>query len=194
MSEIMKIKIITDIATELVTLADVKTHLRVDVSDEDTYIPSLIAAARDKVEHYTGRTIGEKTLEGILDDFPDSDYIELLESPVQSITSIKYTDSDETENTWSSDDYISNLDIIPEKIMPAYGETWPSFIPHPTGAVRIRYVAGHTSANLPDAVKHAILLVIGDLYENREASSDLKRYEVPFSVKALLHTYRVRWF
>lgn len=190
----LKIKLITDVSTELVSLAELKTQLRIDVTDEDTYLPNLITAAREHCENFTGRTIGTKVLEGILDEFPDKDYIELLDSPVQTLTSIKYTDSDGDESTWSSDYYISNLDIIPEKIYPAYGESWPSFVPYPSGAVRIRYTAGHTSANLPEAIHHAIMLVAGDLYENREATIEKQVYELPFSVKALLYPYRIRWF
>lgn len=190
----LKIKLITDVSTELVSVSELKTHLRIDVTDEDSYLPSLITAAREYCENWTGRTIGTKTLEGILDDFPDCDYIDLFDSPVQSLTSIKYIDSDGDETTWDSSYYVSNLDVIPEKIYPAYGQTWPSFTPYPSGAVRIRYQAGHTSANLPEAIKQSILLVAGDLYENREATSEKKAYELPFSIKALLTPYRIRWF
>lgn len=190
----LKIKLITDVSTELVSVSELKTQLRIDVTDEDSYLPSLITAAREYCEMYIGRTIGTKVLEGILDDFPCKNYIDLYDSPVQSLTSIKYTDSNETETTWNSDYYITNLDIIPEKIYPAYGQSWPSFTPYPSGAVRIRYQAGHTSANLPEAIKQAILLISGDLYENREATSEKKAYELPFSVKALLTPYRIRWF
>lgn len=189
----LKIKLITDVSTELVSLAELKTHLRIDVTDEDSYLPALITAAREYCEQFTGRTIGTKTLEGILNDFP-CDYIDLYESPIQSITSVKYTDADGDETTWDSSYYISNLDVIPEKIYPAYGLTFPAFVPYPSGAVRIRYQAGHTSANLPESIKQAILLVAGDLYENREATSEKRVYELPFSVKALLMPYRVRWF
>lgn len=189
----LKIKLITDVSTELVTVSELKTHLRIDVTDEDAYLPSLITSAREYCENFTGRSIGTKTLEGILDDFP-CDYIDLLESPVQSITSIKYTDSDGDESTWDSSYYVANLDVIPEKIYPGYAQSWPSFTPYPSGAIRIRYIAGHTSSNLPEAIKQSIMLVAGDLYENREATSEKKAYELPFAVKALLTPYRIRWF
>lgn len=190
----LKIKLITDVETELVSLAELKTHLRIDSSDEDAYLPSLITAARIYCENYTSRTIGTKVLEGILDDFPFRNYIDLYESPVQSLTSIKYIDNNGDETTWNSSYYVTNLDIIPEKICPAYGQTWPSFVPYPSGAVRIRYTTGHTSNNLPEAIKQSILLVAGDLYENREATTEKRVYELPFAVKALLTPYRIRWF
>jgi uncharacterized phiE125 gp8 family phage protein len=189
----LQIKLITDVITELVSITELKTQLRIDASDEDAYLPGLITAAREYCENFTGRTIGTKTLEGILDDFP-CEGIYLFDSPVQSITSIKYIDSDGTENTWNSIYYVSNLDIIPERIYPAYGQSWPAYTPYPTGSVRITYQAGHTSSNLPEAIKQAILLVAGDLYENREATSEKRAYELPFSVRALLMPYKIRWF
>ena len=37
-----------------------------------------------------------------------------------------------------------------------------------------------------------MLLVLGDLYENREHSSELKLNEIPLSAKALLNPYRLQ--
>ena len=163
----MNIKIITDVSTEPVTLTQAKAHLRIETSDDDTYITTLITIAREYCENITKRALATQTLELILDDFPSCDYIKLPMSPVQSVTSIKYTDSDEDETTWSSDDYVANLDVLPEIITPAYSKVFPTFTPLPTGAVRIRYVAGHKSDGvaLPKAIYHAMLLIISHLYE-----------------------------
>ena len=77
--------------------------------------------------------------------------------------------------------------------MLAYGESWPSFTPYPTGAVRIQFTAGYNDiANVPQMVKQAILLLVGHWYENREATlaGTISR-EIEFAVHALLWPERV---
>jgi uncharacterized phiE125 gp8 family phage protein len=189
----MNIKIITDVSTEPVTLTQAKAHLRVEDTDDDTYITTLITIAREYCETVTKRALATQTLELILDDFPCSDYIKLPMSPVQSVTSVKYTDSDGSESTWSSANYVTNLDVVPAIITPAYAETYPSFTPLPTGAVRVRYVAGHKSDGvaLPKAIYHAILLLIGHLYENREETTTVTLENIPMGIQSLLYNYRV---
>ena len=145
----MDLKTITPVSTEAVTLTEAKSHLRIDGTAEDTYITSLITVAREYCETQTRRALASQTLELILDDFPN-DYIELPKSPVQSITSIKYKNSDSVETTLTS--YISDLDKVPALIMPEYGDSFPSFTPYPSGAIRIRYVAGHTT-DIPKSIK-----------------------------------------
>lgn len=192
----MNIKIITDVATELATLTEAKSHLRVDSNHDDSLITSLITVAREYCENVTRRALATKTIELILDDFPNSDYLELPMSPVQSVTSIKYKDSVGTETTWGSGNYITNLDDTPAVIRPVFGGSWASFTPYPSGAVRIRYVAGHKSdgVTLPISIKQSILILICHLYENREATTQKALSEVPFSVNALLHSYKIaRW-
>lgn len=154
---------------------------------EDTMLSALITVAREYCETITRRALATQTLELILDDFP-SDYIELPKSPVQSITSIKYKDSTGTETTWT--DYVSDVDKLPALIMPEYGDSFPSFTPYPSGAVRIRYVAGHTT-DIPKSIKQAMLLLIGHLYENREDTVAKKLENIPLGIQSLLSTYRI---
>jgi uncharacterized phiE125 gp8 family phage protein len=157
-------------------------------SVEDTLLNTLITVAREYCENFTRRALATKTLELILCDFPNGEVIELPQSPVASVTSIKYKDSAGTETTWANTNYILNADVTPAIITPIYGGTWPSFTPYPTGAVRIRYVVGETPAK---SIKQAMLLIIGDLYENRENSAYKELYEVPMGVKALLWPYKI---
>ena len=186
----MDLKLITAVATEPVTLTEVKSHLRLDGTAEDTYLSSLTTVAREYCETITRRALATQTLELILDDFP-CDYIELPKSPVQSITSIKYKDSNGDETTWAT--YVSDLDKVPALIMPEYGDSFPSFIPYPSGAVRVRYVAGHKSDGvvLPTSIKQAMLLLIGHLYENREETIAKKLENIPLGIKSLLANYRI---
>ena len=176
----MSLTLITAPAAYPVTTAEAKAHLRVDGSDEDTLIDGLIAAAADYVEQYTGRAIGTQTWELALDAF--SDTILLPKGPVQSVTSVKYSDTAGVEQTVSADDY--TLDASePAWIVRNSDASWPATL---TGinVVRVRYVTG----NVPAAIKHAVLLLIGDWYSAREDMG--ARSTIPNGVQALLTNFR----
>jgi len=178
-------KVITP-PTEPVTLADARLHLRVTDTAEDTLISALITAAREYCEHYLQRAVGAQTLELALDEFPEG-AIELPMGPVASITSIKYIDENQAEQTLSGSAY--TLDDYSEKswAIPAYDTEWPETL-EAANVVKVRYVAGST----PSAVIAAMKLIIGHLYENREQSIvGVSITELPLGVKALLDTKRI---
>jgi uncharacterized phiE125 gp8 family phage protein len=165
----MQLKVITAVATEPVTLAEARLHLRLTTDDgttEDTLISAWITAARELAEHYTGRALAAQTLEAAMDAFPaaEDDVIELPMPPVATITSVKYTDTAGVEQTIDSGDYALSLYGDARRLAPTYGNYWPSTQDIPD-AVRIRYVTGYTTA--PKAVKAAIQLMVGWFNENR---------------------------
>ena len=186
----MNLKIITDVVTEPLTLTEVKSHIRVEATDENSYINSLITVAREFCETVTRRALATQTLELILDNFPRGNYLELPKSPVQSVESIKYKDSSGIETSWDSNYYIADIDKVPAIITPAYGVNYPSFVPYPTGAVRIRYIAGYTT-DIPQSIKQAMLLLIGHLHEHREETTEKALSIMPIGIKALLTPYKL---
>lgn len=183
-------KVITPVSTEPVTTAEVKLHLRL-TSDttEDSLITNLITSAREYCENYTGRALATQTIEMLLDSFSSSS-IELPMPPLQSITSVKYKDSDGAETTMDAADYIVDTDSDVGRIVLPYGSSWPSFVPYPANPIRIRYVGGYTTA--PKTIKQAMLLLIGYWYANRDMIGSVDP-DTAFAVKALLSQYRVRW-
>lgn len=183
----MRYKVITAVATEPVTLAEAKLHLRVDATDEDTLITTMITVAREFAEHYTGRALAPQTLEMALDKFP-KDRIDLDMPPVTSVTSVKYTDTAGVEQTVLATDYSLSTYGESRQISLADSKTWPS-TQDIADAVRIRYVTGYTTA--PKAVKSAMLLLIGHLYENRQAVSSLNVNEIPMGAVALMDTVKI---
>lgn len=187
----MKYKITTAVATEPVSLAEAKLHLRVETAEtaEDTLITGLITAAREAAEHYTGRGFAPQTLEVVMDNFPTtSGGIELPLSPVATITSVKYTDNAGVEQTLSSTKYALSLYGLARDLTLTYSSEWPDTQAIPN-AVRIVQVCGY--ATLPKAAKSALLLLIGHLYENRQAVSALKVEEIPMGARALLDTIKI---
>jgi uncharacterized phiE125 gp8 family phage protein len=177
-------KVVTPVATEPVTLAAAKLHLRVDATTENTLITSLITAAREQAEHYAGRAFAAQTLEAALDDFPGCDgEIVLPMGPVASVSSLKYTDTAGVEQTFSASSYALSAYGASNRITLAADATWPS-TDSIADAVRIRYVTG--SAACPKAAISAILLIVSQLYEGRTEAG-----EIPVAAKALLNTLKV---
>ena len=153
--------------TEPVTLAEAKLHLRVDDTAEDALITALISAARETCEDRIDGTIPVTGWRLTLDAFPDA--IKLPRGPVASVESVKYLDADGMQQALSALDYLVDTVSTPGYIVPAYGKAWPE-TREQINAVEVEYTAG--SATTPAALKAWMLLAIGDMYANREASSD----------------------
>jgi uncharacterized phiE125 gp8 family phage protein len=189
------------IASEPVSLAEAKLHLKLsdipEDSSEDTLITDLISVAREYCEKYTGRDLTGKTYEYYLDSFPATDIeIEASEEyPVSSVVSIIYTeyDKDEKEVETTVDSSIYFLEENTIKLLE--GNSWPTLSAGPDNPIKITYKVGV----VPKSVGHAMLLLIGFWHANREAVLDVKNksvyaVQVPFSAKALLDQYRDRWW
>lgn len=161
-------------------------------SAEDTLLAALIQAAREYVEDYQNRALCTQTWELVLDSWPVRDYVELPKPPLQSVTSIKYKDSAGTESTWADTNYIVDPDSFLGRVVLADGISWPTATLYPAGGIRIQFVAGYgLAADVPQTTRQAMLLLIGHLYENREAGTDRALTEIPFGVKSLLDMNRV---
>jgi len=187
----MPLKLINAPATEPVTLTEAKAHLRVDGSADDTLITALIVAARQAAEQITGRALITQTWDLMLDAFEPT--IELPMPALQSVTSVKYLDSNGAEQTLASGNYKVDAVSEPGRIIPAYGLDWPATRDE-INSVTVRFVAGYgAAAAVPQPIKQWMLLKIGELYENREGTQTGTVTAMPF-VDALLHPYRILSF
>ncbi len=176
--------------SEPVSLEEAKLHCRVDGTDDDAYISSLIIVARSYVENFTGRSLVEQVWELGLDGF-DSQEILLPKSPISEIESITYIDLGGAEQEF--EDYTLDTRSQPARLRPAYGKSWPSTRDE-MNAVVIQYTAGYGDAgDVPAGIKQAMLLIIGHFNENREAVVlGTTVFKLPLAVDALLMPYRIR--
>jgi uncharacterized phiE125 gp8 family phage protein len=165
----MALIIISPPSTEPITVAEAKASpsLRVAVATDDTDIGTLITTARMQVEDYTNHALITQTWELVLDGFPSGGIVLPL-PPLQSVTSIKYIDTDGTQQTLSSSLYDLDSDTEPGMVAPAYGESWPSTRDE-INAVRVRYVAGFGAASdVPEDIKTCIKFIVGVTYDNSQ--------------------------
>lgn len=180
------LKIITAPATEPVTLAQVKLHLGIDISDGDDNLESFIKSAREDCEDFQNYAYITQTWELTLDKWPEFPF-KLPKPPLISVTSIKYYDFEGTETTWATTEYIVDTDSEPGRITLAYNKLIPTTILQPINGIKIRYVVGYGAASdVPESVKQAIKLLVGDSNENRESTSDRRIEELP-------PVYRLLW-
>lgn len=186
----MALKLITAPAENPVDSATVKAHLRVIGSSEDSLIAIYTSAATSALDGPTGllgRALVTQTWEYVLDSFP-SEWIELPLPPLQSVTSIKYIDTDGVEQTLSSARYTVDSASDPGGVV-VDADGWPETY-DTVNAVKIRFVAGYASAaDVPAPIRAAMLLHIGDLFENRQIGTERQVFTNP-AYDALTYPYR----
>lgn len=160
----------------------VKQHLRVDGDAEDTLIDLYVAAACGHIDGpgaYLGRAIGAQTVEGALTQFPPSGGVVLPFGPVLSLVSITILDVDGVEQVLDLNDYR----VVDGVVLPLVGGAFPS-TSIAEGAVVVRWAAGYDQT--PGAISAALLLMVGDLYQNREFVPTVSN-----TVENLLRPYRL---
>jgi len=140
-------------------------------SVEDDLLTDIIDAATEYVQDVTRRYLLTQTFDYYLQEWPSENYIKIPGGNLQSITSVKWKDTDGTETTLTATtDYLVETcgEGIGRIVLP-YGETWPSGTLYPSNPISIRFVAGWTtSAGIPAKIRNAIKLICADQYVNRE--------------------------
>jgi uncharacterized phiE125 gp8 family phage protein len=169
--------------------AAMKLHLKVDYDDDDTLIDQLILAATEYCQNFQNRIYVTATQTMVLDEWLD--VISPPRSPLISVGSIVYVDTDGNDQTLASSVYRVDTANEPGRITLEYGQSWPS-IRSVTNAITITYDAGYgAAADVPDDVKTAIKQLVGSWYEYREDASELNLNMSPTGVNALLWSNRV---
>jgi uncharacterized phiE125 gp8 family phage protein len=180
---------------EPLTLEEAKNHLRVDddIDEDDALINNFIAAARQDCEKFQNRAYVTQTWELWLDAWPDKDYIEIPLPPLQTISSVKYYDTEDTEATLSSDDYFVDAQSEPGRVVLNSGNSWPGTTLRPANGVCVTFVAGYGDAgDVPKNIKSAILLLVGHFYEHREdVITGISAMPMPHGCEALLWKERI---
>ncbi len=190
---IIALDIVTQPTVEPLTTAEAKSHLRIDSSTEDTLIAAYVTAARAYYEEATWRALVTQTWALRLEQWPDGECLLLPRPPLQSVTSIAYTDSDGQAQTMSSSDYVVYAQD-PGRIWLGYNKTWPTATLRPGPSITITFVAGYgLAAAVPEIDKQAIRLIIGHFYENREevmAIPGISLAQLPMAAQSIIRLRR----
>jgi uncharacterized phiE125 gp8 family phage protein len=182
--------------TSLIATADAKVHLRVDFDDDDAFIAGLVQAATDHLdaEHgILGRALITQRWQLTMPKFPADNHIDLPVGRVQQVSSVTYYDTDNAQQTLANDQFrliVNDESAIMELVE---GASWPNTYAR-SDAIAIQYDAGYgdTSADVPQAIRAAAMMLVGHWYENREAVvTGTIATTLPLAAKTLLTPYRV---
>jgi uncharacterized phiE125 gp8 family phage protein len=181
---------VTPPATEALTLAEAKSHLRITGDDEDTLILGLISAAREWFERQTYRQLVTATWDLVLDALPSgSGAIRIPRAPLQSVASVKYYDEAGVLQTVPATDYVVTISEEPGLIRCGQSLVWPTAATRPD-AVTVRFTAGYgAAAAVPQLVRSALKLMIGSLFEHREEMVDRQITALPLGAQRIIAFY-----
>lgn len=171
-----------------VTLEEARKHARVDGDDEDDLIELLIGMAASLIDgpDGIGYAMEAQTWKLTLDRFPS--VIKLPMRPVVSVSSITYVGNDGSTITLAAESYRVIITGGLAQIEPVEGLAWPS-TKNVTGAVNVTFVAG---TGTPKPLKVAVLMMVSDAFDNREAQSKVEIKQNK-AVSDILDRYRVGW-
>ena len=193
----MALKLKTPPPIEPVTLVDVKGLLRIDDSDDDNLISSMITAIRQRAEEWTRRSFLTQTWTLWLDEFPfrhgntlnklNGRVIIIPRPPMQSVAFIKTYDSDNSTVTFDASDYFVDTASSPGRVALNDNSSWPTSL-RKFSAVEVEFIAGYGSSasDVPEGIKQGMLQWIKLLFANKS-----KLYESDESTLGLLEMNQI---
>lgn len=208
----IKTAVTVEPAIEPVTLEETKAHLNVTFDEDDVYLSYLITVARQCVEDFLNRKLISQTVTDYRDRFnfylpwwdgviekPSTYFtarvLETFWLPVVEITEVSTFAEDDTETTYSSDNYSTDTvsENQPARVILKDSATWPNNL-RKANAIKVTYTAGYgpLATDVPASIRHGLLEVIMYLYVNRGACSDMSEAIYKSPAFMFLQRYRVR--
>jgi uncharacterized phiE125 gp8 family phage protein len=167
---------ITEPEIEPVTLAELKLQTHITFTDQDAILNSYIKAARVQAEEYQRQSYITQTWELSFDGYPEFP-IFLLRPPVQSLVSVKIYDEDNVETSMALDNFYLDTSSTPARLCFAEDGEWPLTYLRKIDAVKIRYDTGFgdDTTDVPENIRHAIMLMAAFMDDNRAADAELPK-------------------
>ena len=212
-----RLRLVTDAASEPVTLADAKAFCRVDITDDDTLITSLITSARKRVEKDTGLALLTQTWVCVYDRWPDqaqngmsgpwwdgvregpismlnsSGVVRIPKRPFQSVTQIQIRDAYSSLTTVDPTLYFVEASDYMGRIIRKLGAVWPIVVMPPSSAIEITFKCGFDATpytGIPDDLIQAVKFLIKNWYDQRDMIVDGRATPVPHSYDDLIASWR----
>lgn len=176
-------------ALEPLTLDEAKTYLRVEQNDEDEAIAALIAAARLHVEGLTRRALITQRWRLSFDAWPDSGRIAVRPAPLKSLAAARVYDLANVAHALDTQAFAQDLGDSSLIFMP-----WSVAQPERAASgIELDVVCGYgdTALAVPEALRHAIRILVAHWYENRGLVAAGASAPLPASAAALIAPYRM---
>lgn len=172
--------------TNIVSLAEIKAHCRIDNSDSDTLLTIYRAAAVDLIEQACEIDITETVYEESFPCAASTFYLTAL--PISQVNAVEYYDSSNVQQTVSNTNYtVYTPNSARGVVTMKQGFTFPELYSRPD-AIVITYTVG---VGIPATlIKAAVLLQIGTFYENRENETEANLKPLSIGVQRIIDLYR----
>ena len=153
-----------------VDLPEVKQHLRIEEDFDDVYLGQLIEAAIAYVETKLNRKLKRYTAEMNIEN---AQGVQLLPYGETAVTSVRAS-----RELKSPTEYVKGKDRL------VFREVFKN--------VTVTFECGYTKETCPADIKHALLLLVGTLYEQRmDISIGIQTYKAHFSSEHLLQPHKL---
>lgn len=180
-----------------VSVSDCRRHLRLGHDEDEELLQGYLAAAIDRLDGFAGllgRCMVSQVWRQDYECWPGGRHLRLPCMGITAVASVKYSDQDDVEQTVSSALYSLHTDDTSSFLWLKTNFTGPSLNTDRPDPVRVLFTAGYgPAADVPPPLKQAILLMVGDFYENREDTIigvGLDARPLPTGVKALIYPYQ----
>ncbi len=184
----MTYALVTPPAAEPLSLDEVKLYLRLDGTDEDTLLASLIVAARQHLEAATGLSLMTQGWRLYMDCWPADEVVRIAKGPLQVIEAVTVYDGDGVATDVSLNGHVLDAASEPARL---FLENRPS-VGQRLNGIEIDFSAGFGDAatDVPDALKRAMLMHVALMYELRGAvSADMQPAAIPAGYERLISPY-----
>lgn len=203
--------LVTPPAIEPLGLDEVRQYRRIDATEEDNLLLTLIAVARHRCESFTGRALITQTWDLVRGIWPNRprfgvdpsqpqpypSCMLIPRSPLISVASVKYYDVTGAEFVMPATDYYVDTDSEPGRVALQYARIWPTTVLRPANGIRVRFTAGYgaDATSVPAPLVQGIQYAVGHMHEHREeigvARSAAAAFEIPQTCEALWWPYRI---
>lgn len=158
---------------EPIELDDLKMHIGITGTDEDDYLSSsIIPSARASAENDLDLALITQTREWVWDGgFPKTGQLRFPVSPLQSVTAVKYIDTDGVTQTWADTNYHVETRGQFGRLWLADGISWPTDIqPSRPGVAWIEFVAGYGANpdDVPANIRNMTMMMAAHIYGHRD--------------------------
>ncbi|OJU12750.1 MAG: hypothetical protein BGN85_08785 [Alphaproteobacteria bacterium 64-11] len=185
-------------AKPVVTTAEIKAQVvAADFFDDDVVLDRLVAAATAHLDGWTGilgRCLINQQWRQDFWYWPTCRYIK-LPFPDVSVVEIAYYDAENVKQIVDSSLYDLLQDIDGSNVWFKDAFTYPTIYYNRRDGLQITMTAGYgaDSSAVPEAIRHAIMMLATHWYGNRSAVEDGRNnapLEVPLGVSMLIEPYR----
>ena len=152
------------------SLEEAKEHCRISGPDHDATIQALIGAAVSHMDGYNGVLGKCLMLQEWQQEFDRWQDFPLCLGPVRDLVSIDYLDGSGQAQSVDLSAVRIERRVLGTMAALKGGYSWPGDADFDEGLITVKWSAGYASAaDVPPAIKHALKLLIGHWFENREA-------------------------